>query len=105
MLEFLFSHNGRQILHKNGTAGLGAINIINHLDMMSITQVKPNTTVSKAAELLMDIRTPCLISEEVREEETNNYIVTPWDVVMKTLKSEGQVSNQTTKIASKQEIS
>jgi predicted transcriptional regulator len=105
MLEFLFSHNGREILHKNGTAGLGDINIINHLDMMSITQVKPNTTVGKAAELLMDIRTPCLISEEVREEETNNYIVTPWDVVMKTLKSEGQVSNQTTKIASKQEIS
>ena len=36
----------------------------------------------------MDIHTPCLISEEVREEETNNYIVTPWDVVMKTLKSD-----------------
>ena len=88
MLEFLFSHNGREILHKNGTACLGDINIINHLDMMSITQIKPNTTVSKAAELLMDIRTPCLISEEVREEETNNYIVTPWDVVMKTLKSD-----------------
>lgn len=88
ILEFLFSHNGRQILHKNGTAGLGDINIINHLDMMSITQVKPNTTVGKAAELLMDTRTTCLISEEVREEETNNYIVTPWDVVMKTLKSD-----------------
>jgi CBS domain-containing protein len=89
MLEFLFSRNGREILHKNGTAGLGDINIINHLDMMSITQVKPNTTVSKAAELLMDICTPCLISEEVREEEINNYIVTPWDVIMKTLRSEG----------------
>ena len=88
ILEFLFSHNGREILHKNGTAGLGDISIINHLDMMSITQVKPNTTVSKAAELLMDIHTPCLISEEVREEEANNYIVTPWDVVMKTLKSD-----------------
>ena len=44
---------------------------------------------SKAAELLMDIRTPCLISEGNKgEEETDNYIVTPWDVVMKTLKSE-----------------
>ena len=51
ILEFLFSHNGREILHKNGTAGLGDINIINHLDMMSITQVKPNTTASKATEL------------------------------------------------------
>jgi CBS domain-containing protein len=94
MLEFLFSRNGREILHKNGTAGLGDINIINHLDMMSISRVKPNTTVSKAAELLMDICNPCLISEEVREEEVNNYIVTPWDVIMKTLRAEGRVSNQ-----------
>jgi hypothetical protein len=36
----------------------------------------------------MNIHTPCLISEEFREEEANNYIVTPWDVVMKTLKSD-----------------
>jgi hypothetical protein len=89
ILEFLFSHNGREILRKNGTAGLGDINIINHLDIISIAQVKSNTTVSKAAELLMDISTPCLISEGNKgEEDTDHYIVTPWDVVMKTLKSE-----------------
>ena len=88
ILEFLFSHDGREILRKNGTAGLGDINIINHLDIISIAQVKSNTTVSKAAELLMDIRTPCLISEGNKGEETDHYIVTPWDVVMKTLKSE-----------------
>jgi hypothetical protein len=92
ILEFLFSHNGREILRKNGTAGLGDINIINHLDTISIAQVKSNTTVSKAAELLMDIRTPCLISEGNKGEEDTDHsdhsIVTPWDVVMKTLKSE-----------------
>ena len=89
ILEFLFSHNGREILRKNGTTGLGDINIINHLDIISIAQVKSNTTVSKAAELLMDIRNPCLISGGNKgEKETDNYIVTPWDVVMKTLKSD-----------------
>ena len=48
-----------------------------------MAQVKSNTTVSKAAELLMDIRRPCLISEG--DEDTDHCIVTPWDVVMKTL--------------------
>ena len=28
--EFLFSHNGREILRKNGITGLGDINIIDH---------------------------------------------------------------------------
>ena len=43
ILEFLFSHNGREILRKNGIAGLGDINIINHLDIISIAQVKSCT--------------------------------------------------------------
>jgi predicted transcriptional regulator len=86
ILEFLFSHNGMEILRKNGTTGLGDINIINHLDIISIAQVKSNTSVSKAAELLMDIRNPCLILKSNEKEEEHNYIVTPWDVVMKTLK-------------------
>jgi len=94
ILEFLFSHNGREILRKNGTTGLGDINIINHLDIISIAQVKSNTTVSKAAELLMDIRNPCLIlKSNEKEEEEHNYIVTPWDVVMKTLKSDSPPMN------------
>ncbi|HET7148107.1 MAG TPA: hypothetical protein VFI73_06350 [Candidatus Nitrosopolaris sp.] len=62
--------------------------MINHLDMISIAQVKSSTTISKAAEILMDICTPCLISEGSKGEEIDHYIVTPWDVVMKTLKSE-----------------
>ena len=91
ILEFLFSHKGREILHKNGIAGLGDINIINHLDIISMARVKSKTIVSKAAELLMDVRTPCLILEGNKgEEDTDHYIVTPWDVVMKTLKSENK---------------
>ena len=70
-------------MHRNGTKGLGDVNLINHLDMISMAQVKSNTTVSKAAELLMDIRRPCLISEG--DEDTDHCIVTPWDIVMKTL--------------------
>ena len=89
ILEFLFSHKGREILRKNGVAGLRDINIINHLDIISMARIKSETTVSKAAELLLDIRNPCLISEGYKgEENTDHYIVTPWDVVMKTLKSE-----------------
>jgi CBS domain-containing protein len=88
VLEFLFSHNGREILRKNGITGLGDINIINHLDKISIAQVKSNTTVSKAAELLLDIHNPCLILKNNEKEEEHNHIVTPWDIVMKTLKSD-----------------
>jgi hypothetical protein len=83
ILEFLFSHKGRENLSKYGTAGLGNINITNHLDKISMAPIKSDTTVSKAAELLMEIRTPCLISED----DTDYHIVTPWDIVMKTLRS------------------
>jgi len=89
ILEFLFSHKGREILCKYGTSGLGNINIINHLDIISITPIRSDTTVSKAAELLTDIRTPCLISED----DTAYKIVTPWDIVMKTLRSESALIN------------
>ena len=36
-----------------------------------------NITIAKAAKLLMDIKKPCVLFE--------NSIVTPWDVVMKTI--------------------
>jgi hypothetical protein len=73
-------------MHTNGVAGLADVGIINHLDMISTMKVKYDTTTSKAAELLMDIRTPCLILEQQQREEKDNYIVTPWDIVMRTLK-------------------
>jgi CBS domain-containing protein len=96
ILEFLLSHNGRDVLRKNGIAGLADINIINNLDIISPTTVKSNTTVSSAAELLMDVRNPCLILEGNEKEEEHDYIVTPWDIVMKTLKSDHIIGGSTT---------
>jgi CBS domain-containing protein len=84
ILEFLLSHRGRKIMRRDGIAGLADINIINHLDMISATKVNCHITISNAAELLMDIRNPCLILEEGQEYS----IVTPWDIVMRTLRSD-----------------
>lgn len=55
--------------------------IINDLHIIPISEVKvgENITISKAAELLMDIHNPFLVLER------ENAIVTPWDIVMKTL--------------------
>lgn len=75
ILEFLFSENGRKIIN---TSSLGIQGIeIDSLDKLPANRVNDNTTVNKAAELLMDINTPCLL--------LNKSIVTPWDIVMKTI--------------------
>lgn len=75
ILEFLFSENGRKIINTN-TLGIQGIEI-DLLDKLPAKSVSNNTAVSKAAELLMDINTPCLLF--------NKSIVTPWDIVMKTI--------------------
>ncbi len=86
ILEFLLSHNGRSIMHTNGIDGLADIDIIIHLDMLSIKKVKCATTTSKAAELLMDVRNPSLILEGKEYGSVEDYsIVTPWDILMKTV--------------------
>ncbi len=87
ILEFLLSHNGREVLRKDGIAGFADLHIANNLDIISATTVNSNTTVSSAAELLMDVHNPCLILGG-NEKEEHNYIITPWDIVMKTLKSD-----------------
>ena len=84
ILEFLLSHDGRTVLCKNGIAGLADLNIVDNLDIISATTVKSSATVSRAAELLMDIHTPSLILED-NEKGEHNYVITPWDIVMKTL--------------------
>jgi hypothetical protein len=94
ILEFLLSHNGRQVLLKDGIAGLADININNNLHMISPTTVKSYTTVSRAAELLMDIHNPCLILEsDEKESKENRYIITPWDIVMKLLRPDDVKDN------------
>jgi predicted transcriptional regulator len=75
ILEFLFSPKGREIM----TVGKTEIGIIKveDLDLISISVISDDITISEVAKLLMDIRTPCVLFE--------NSIVTPWDVVMKTI--------------------
>ena len=83
-IQFDLSHDGRTVLHKNGIAGLADLNIVDNLDIISATTVKSNTTVSRAAELMMDTHNPCLILED-NEKGEHNYVATPWDIVMKIL--------------------
>ena len=85
ILEFLLSHDGRNIMRANGIDGLADIDIINHLDILSIKKVKCDTTTSKAAELLMDICNPCLIMDRRAYGGEDYSILTPWDIVMKTV--------------------
>ncbi|HYA83224.1 MAG TPA: hypothetical protein VEH06_07215 [Candidatus Bathyarchaeia archaeon] len=55
----------------------------NSRDLQKSLQIygKSNTSISSAAELLMDVLNPFLIYESNENE-------TPWDIVMKLLRSE-----------------
>jgi hypothetical protein len=66
-----------------GSTALDKVDI-NSLDMIPASYISETNTVSKAAKLLSDTNIPALLSE--------NNIITPWDVVMKTLPKE--YSNQ-----------
>ena len=75
ILEFLFSPKGRELI-RIGKSEIGSIKI-DDLDLILVSKMVDDITVTKSAKLLMDIRKPCVIFE--------NSIVTPWDVVMKTI--------------------
>lgn len=77
---------------KKGIARLEDIDIIENLD---ITAVKFDTSVSSAAELLMNVHNPFLIYES-NEKEGNEckYIITPRDIVMKVLKRDYATFNK-----------
>ena len=81
ILEFIFSYNGRKIMGQGDEAGASALNRVgvDSLDMMSVVPIPNETTISKVAAMLEDINTPGLVFK--------NNIVTPWDVVMKTIHS------------------
>ena len=86
MLEYLLSHNGREVVCRKGIARLEDINIIENLDITHLTTVKFDTSVSSAAELLMDVHNPFLIYESnERGSKECLYITTSWDIVMKLL--------------------
>jgi CBS domain-containing protein len=79
ILEFLLSHNGREVLYRKGIIRLADISFI------ALTTINSNTSISDAAELLMDIHNPFLIYES---NENQASIITPWDIVMKLLRSD-----------------
>ena len=80
ILEFIFSYEGRKIM----TQGVGATALDNvsldSLDLMIASSISESQTISKTATVLRDINTPALLLK--------NNIVTPWDVVMKTIGKE-----------------
>ena len=77
ILEFIFSYEGKKV-----TAGViesdTFSNIrIDSLDVISTFYVPQTETISNVANMLRDINTPAILSED--------QIITPWDAVMKTL--------------------
>jgi CBS domain-containing protein len=80
ILEYIFSYEGRKIMHQGlGTTALGSVSI-NSLNMMAASSISENQTISKTAMMLRDINIPALLLK--------NNIVTPWDIVMKTIGKE-----------------
>lgn len=76
ILEFIFSYEGRKTIELNDcSAALSSISV-DKIDSIPVVSVPKETTISKAATMLMNISTPLLVFDD--------YLVTPWDVVMKT---------------------
>ena len=80
ILEFIFSHEGRRILGcEIGAKALSSVSI-KSLDITPLSPISEHQSISKTAAMLADLSNPALLLE--------NYIVTPWDVVMKTIGQE-----------------
>jgi len=77
ILEFIFSYEGKKVMA--GVIDSDAFSDIrvDSLDLIPASHVSRTETVSRAANMLRDINTPAILSED--------QIITPWDVVMKTL--------------------
>lgn len=77
ILEFIFSYEGKKAI-AGGIDSDAFSNIrVDSLDRISASHVPQSETVSRAANMLRDINTPALLTE--------SQIITPWDVVMKTI--------------------
>jgi predicted transcriptional regulator len=75
ILEFLMSHEERKVLSWKSLKRIYDIQI-DVLDMPVAKQVPPTMHAGRAAELLSDINTPCLLTSD-------GSIISPWDIVMK----------------------
>jgi predicted transcriptional regulator len=78
ILEYLLSYGCRERILSKGLDGLFEAQV-NILDLAVAKSVNRDTPAGLAAELLLDLNTPCLLL-------ANSSIVTPWDVVMKGLR-------------------
>ena len=79
ILEYLLSYRGRETILSRSLDGLFEAQVNNILDPVAAKYVNQDTPAGLAAELLLDLNTPCLLLP-------NGSIVTPWDVVMKGLR-------------------
>jgi predicted transcriptional regulator len=78
ILEFLISHEGRQILTSEGLNRLFEIKV-NTLALQEARVVNPDISAGTAA-AFFDVSVPCLLLDQ------ENSIVTPWDIVMKGMR-------------------
>lgn len=74
ILEFLLSHEGRQVITSTRLDGLFEIKV-NTLQLLEAKHVGQDFSLNKAAELLLDLNTPCLLLDD--------SVLTPWDIVIK----------------------
>lgn len=77
ILEYLLSYGGRETIMSKGLDGLFDSQV-NAPDLVVAKFVNRDTPAGLAAELLLDLNTPCLLLP-------NGSIVAPWDNVMKGL--------------------
>ncbi len=82
ILEFLLSHDGRQMMSEKGLTGLYEIKVA-ELEMLVPKQVEPDMPARKAGELMSDISTPCLLVNAAEHPHHPDSIITPWDIVMR----------------------
>jgi CBS domain-containing protein len=76
MLEFLLSHDARELVSRRGfEEGLSGVRV-SSLCTEKGREVGPGVTAGSAARLLSELGTPCLF--------VKGKILTPWDIVMKT---------------------
>lgn len=78
ILEYLLSHDGRQVVSSRGLEGLYETDI-GAIDPVDALRIEAESPASLAAERLLDVNTPCLLLGD-------DAIVTPWDIVMKGLR-------------------
>jgi hypothetical protein len=72
IMEFLLSHKKREMFNPS-------FGSVSDLDMIHIDETKNDITVREAALYLMGIRNPFLVLEG------KNSIITPWDLVLRTI--------------------